>query len=85
MKAGFSRVCINPPYGALIVGYYEERFVKGIHDDLFVRATAFDDGENKALIIAVDVCVLGQKYFDAFKQAIVDATGIYKDAIFINC
>ena len=85
MKAGFSRVCINPPYGAPIVGYYEERYVKGIHDDLFVRATAFDDGENKALIIAIDVCVLGQKYFDSFKKAINEATGICEDAIFINC
>ena len=58
MKAGFGKVCINPPYGAPIVGYYEERFVKGIHDSLFARATAFDDGENKALIVAVDVCLL---------------------------
>lgn len=85
MKAGYSRVCINPPYGAPIVGYYEERFVKGIHDDLFVRATAFDDGEKKAVIIAIDVCVLGQEYYDGIKKAIKDATGICEEAIFINC
>lgn len=85
MKAGFSKVCINPPYGAPIVGYYEERFVKGIHDDLFARAAAFDDGEKKAVIIAVDVCLLAQKYYDACKKAIKEATGICEDAIFINC
>ena len=85
MKAGFSKVCINPPYGAPIVGYYEERFVKGIHDDLFVRATAFDDGEKKAVIIAIDVCLLAQKYYDACKKAIKEATGICEEAIFINC
>lgn len=85
MKAGFSKVCINPPYGAPIVGYYEERLVKGIHDDLFARATAFDDGETKAVIIAVDVCILAQKYYDECKKLINEATGINKDAIFINC
>jgi len=85
MKAGFSKVCINPPYGAPIVGYYEERLVKGIHDDLFARATAFDDGNTKAVIIAVDVCLLAQKYYDECKELINAATGINKDAIFINC
>lgn len=85
MKAGFSKVCINPPYGAPIVGYYEERLVKGIHDDLFVRATAFDDGENRAIIIAVDVCLMAQKHYDDCKKAIKEATGMCEDAIFINC
>ncbi len=85
MKAGFSKVCINPPYGAPIIGYYEERFVKGIHDDLFVRATAFDDGERKALIIAVDICLMAQKYYDDCKKAIEEATGVCGEAIFINC
>lgn len=85
MKAGFGKVCINPPYGSPIVGYYEERFVKGIHDSLFARATAFDDGENKAVIIAVDVCLLAQKFYDACKKAIKEATGVSEEAIFINC
>ena len=85
MKAGFAKVCINPPYGAPIVGYYEERLVKGIHDDLFARATTFDDGEKKAVIIALDVCLMPQCYFEACKKAIVEATGIDEDAIFINC
>ena len=85
MKTGFSRICINPPYGSPIVGYYESRFVKGILDDLYVRAVAFDDGETKAVVLALDVCYLQQKYYDAIKEAITDATGIHPDAIFINC
>lgn len=85
MKAGFSKICINPPYGAPIVGYYEERLTKGILDDLFVRATVFDDGEKKAAIIALDLCTLGQKYYDEFKEAVNKDSGIDKDAIFINC
>jgi len=85
MKTGFSRICINPPYGAPIVGYYEERLTKGVLDDLFVRAVAFDDGEKKAVIIALDLCEIAQKYYDAMKDAICSATGLDNEAIFINC
>lgn len=84
MKAGFARICINPPYGAPIVGYYEKRFVKGIADDLFARAVAFDDGEKKAVVIALDLCCLSQKVYDALKEAVMEGTGLNKDAIFIN-
>lgn len=85
MKTGFSQICINPPYGAPIVGYYEPRFVKGILDNLYARAIVFDDGSVQAAVIALDLCLLGQKYFDAMKKAIRESTGIREDAIFINC
>ena len=85
MKTGYAKLCINPHYGAPISGYYEERYVKGVLDNLYVRALAFDDGEEKAVVITVDVCTLAQEYYDAFKNAIREATGIPEDAIFINC
>ena len=85
MKTGFAQICINPPYGAPIIGYYEPRFVKGILDDLYVRALVFDDGITQAAVIAIDICLLGQSYYDAIKASIEEATGINKDAIFINC
>lgn len=85
MKTGFYRICINPPYGAPITGYYERRLTKGIHDDIYVRALAFDDGENKAVIVACDICEVEQKYFDLIKEAIISAVDIDRDAIFITC
>ena len=85
MKTGYAKVCINPPYGAPIIGYYQPRFTKGIADSLYARAVAFDDGEKKAVVVALDLCTLAQKYYDAFKAAICEAAGMDKDAIFINC
>lgn len=85
MKAGFAKICINPPYGAPIVGYFEKRFTKGIADDLFARVVAFDDGKKKAVVVALDLCYLAQQEFDDFKAAVMEATGVEKDAIFINC
>lgn len=85
MKAGYSKICINPPYGAPIVGYYRPRFVKGIADDLFVRAVAFDDGNKKAIIIALDLIGLAKTECDAFRDVISQTLDIDRDAIFINC
>ena len=85
MKTGFSKICINPPYGAPITGYYERRAVKGILDDLFVRTIILDDGAAQAAIVALDLCYLPQEFFDAMKRIISEATGIHEKAVFINC
>lgn len=84
MKTGYSKICINPPYGAPICGYYEQRFVKKILDNLYARAVAFDDGATKAVVITLDLCEFAPKYYDAFRSAIVDATGVSRDAIHIS-
>ncbi|MBE7040318.1 MAG: hypothetical protein E7398_06305 [Ruminococcaceae bacterium] len=84
MKTGYSKICINPAYGAPIIGYYEPRYVKGITSSLYTRAVAFDDGNKKAVIIAVDVCFLVVSFCEKTKDEIVKATGIERDAIFIN-
>ena len=51
MKCGFCKKVITPPLGTPIVGYYSERLMKGVIDDLYVRAAAFSDGEKKAVIL----------------------------------
>jgi hypothetical protein len=73
MKTGFSRICINPPLGVPMVGYYEERRVKGIHDDIFASALAFDDGKRRALIVTVEVCLLSTEQCNFFRESIANA------------
>lgn len=85
MKTGFSKLCINPPLGSPIVGYYHSRYTKGVLDDLYVRATAFDDGETQSVLLVFDLCLLPQEFFDRFKKCISEATNIDEDAIFIAC
>ena len=85
MKTGFSRICINPPLGVPIVGYYEERRVKGIHDDIFVNALAFDDGVKKAVLLTVDLCLLSTEQCDFFREKIAESANIKKEGVFINC
>ena len=85
MKTGFSRICINPPLGVPMVGYYEERRVKGIHDDIFASAISFDDGKRRAVVISVELCLLSTEQCNFFRECIADAAKIDKESIFINC
>lgn len=85
MKTGFARLCITPPMGVNLFGYYETRHAKGVLDDLYVTALALDDGEKRALILAVDVCMLGYEACNEYKSAISAAIGIAPDSILINC
>ena len=85
MKTGWSRICITPPEGVPMFGYYEERWVKGVLDDLYASAVSFDDGERRALILAVDVCELSTKQADRVRRSIAEALGLEEQAIFVNC
>lgn len=84
VKCGFSKKCITPPLGAPIVGYYCERRVKGVLDDLFVRATAFDDGKTKAVVIAVDVCLMTKELCDELREKIAKECNVEVNAVFIS-
>lgn len=85
MKTGFARLCITPPLGTPISGYYEARFTKGVLDDLYATAVAFDDGEKRAVVIAVDIVMLTQEQSDAYRKVIADFCNLTMDSIFINC
>ena len=85
MKSGFSRICITPPLGVAISGYYEERYTKGVLDDLYVNAVSFSDGAVRACIITVDVCLLSTEQCDYARRLVSERTGVEQKAIFINC
>lgn len=85
IKTGFAKLCITPPLGTPISGYYQARFTKGVLDDLYVRAIAFDDGEKCAVVIAADIIMLSQTQCDDYRKQIAAYCGIPMEAIFINC
>jgi len=85
MKCGFSKKCINPPLGTPLVGYYSERLTKGVLDDLYIKAAAFDDGEKKAVVIEIDVCLLSEEFCDTVRSMIAEFCGIDANAVFICC
>lgn len=85
MKTGFSKKCITPPMGYPIVGYYEERLTSGVISDLYARAAAFDDGNARAVVIAVDVCYLIKPTCDHIRALVAQACGVDENAVFVTC
>ena len=51
-QAGFARTEINPPLGSNIPGYFSDRRVEGILDDIEANAVALSDGTNAAVLIS---------------------------------
>jgi hypothetical protein len=85
MKVGFSRKCITPPLGVSVCGYYEYREVRGVLDDLYASAVAFESGERRAVIIAVDVCMLSSELCDGYRRRVAECCALSPEAVFINC
>ncbi len=84
-KAGFSRVNVTPPMGLLIGGYYVDRFVEGVLDELEINAVAFECKGKKAIVMTLDNCSMAPAIIDRFRTAIAEATGLDMGAIFIQC
>ena len=84
LLCGFGKREITPPIGSPIVGYYKKRFVKGVIDPLFVRAAMFQSGETRALIIALDVCLIQKVWSDRIREKCAQAFNMDIDAIILN-
>jgi len=84
LKAGAAKTCITPPLGAIINGELGPRVAHRIHDDLFVRALALDDGANRLAFAVVDTCVLDRPVCDEAKQLIQRHTGLPPDHVLIS-
>ena len=85
LKAGFGRIDITPPLGVSVQGYYEKRLADGILDPLYATAVAFDDGENRAVVMSVDVIGFHQILMNRIRAIIAEAVGTVKEAVFICC
>ncbi len=87
MKAGFARACINPPLGTRMMGFGSRDRDHGctaIHDDIFARVLYLEQGEARALIVALDLCFIGRVEADRFKEAIGRRIGLSPAQILIN-
>lgn len=85
LYAGYHRLKVTPPMGVDIPGYYEVRLSDGIINDLYIRATAFSDGEKKAIIFSCDSIGIRNEAFQIVKKKIAERCGIPVEAVYITC
>jgi hypothetical protein len=53
--------------------------------DLYLRCTAFAQGEKKALVFSLDAISLNAQAFEIISEMITQATGVETDGIYITC
>ena len=85
LKVGYARSDITPPLGVSVEGYYEPRTAKGVLDPLMVTAVAFDDGENKAVVISIDVIGMNMDFMAILRDEVAKAAGMEINGVFICC
>ena len=85
LKTGFARVDITPTFGTKVAGYFEVRPMDGVLDPLYASAIAFDDGEKKAVLFALDHLGIRLSFATEVRKAIADATGLPYEAISLTC
>jgi neutral ceramidase len=87
MQIGVARTRLSPHWGVELAGwgYYLQRTWQRIRDHTAATAIVFDDGKQKAAIIAIDVMYLDAANTRVIRQLVTSATGIPPSAICVAC
>lgn len=85
LKTGIARVDMTPNFGTHVAGYFEIRPMDGVLDPLYATAVAFDDGENRAVLFALDHLGLRLNFANEVRAEIAKQTGLPVSAISITC
>ena len=84
MKIGFYKSCITPSIGTSMAGYAARRDVsKGVHDDLYARAIGIDDGNDKWVIVSLDLARIDRPLRNRIADYVSRKTDIDKKNIII--
>ena len=84
LKAGFARVNATPMMGIGMRGYFEKRYAEGVLDELEITALALGCGDERALLISMDICAIPRECALAFKAHIAETVSIPAENIYIH-
>jgi len=85
LKVGYSKIDITPPLGAVLNGYYRERYADHVIKPLYVTTVAYSDGARTILTISLDISEILQKDTDDIRKKVSKATGLPFEAVFVAC
>lgn len=84
LRAGAARVNITPSIGTVINGDFLPMYAKSIHDSLFVKALAFDNGKQRVVFIVVDCMAIDGQLLNEAKNLIQASTGLKEAQVMIS-
>lgn len=86
LKAGICETNITPPVGVWLAGYAgRSSGCIGVHDELYARVLALDDGLSLACIISLDLIALDFDLVELIRDGIHRKVGISYERILLNC
>ncbi len=84
IKVGVSKIDITPSSSVPLGGYLERTSLSiGVHDPLYVRSLAIDDGEKTVAIISLDLLAVDRKMVEEVREDIEETTGIDKENVMV--
>ena len=84
LKAGAAKVNITPELGAVINGDFLPLYAKTIHDSLYAKALAFDNGKERFVFVVVDCMAIDGSLMDEAKKLVKQKTGLLPGQIMIS-
>jgi neutral ceramidase len=84
IKAGAAKVNITPPYGTIINGDFLPGYAAEIHDSLYARALAFDNGLQRFVFIVVDNMTIDAILVRDIKAIISNKTGLKENEVMVS-
>ena len=85
LQAGYARVNITPPFGIPLAGYFVDRPMDGVLDELEICALALSDGENKAVIMVADLLGIRAVDLNPVREAVAKRLDMAVEGVFIAC
>jgi len=85
LRAGAAKIVTTPSEPVPLAGFYERQGVfTGVHDDLYARAVVFESQGIMTAVIAVDICMFSDFFWEDVSGRIEDRLSIPKTNILLN-
>lgn len=86
LQAGWAARPITPPIGTPLSGFGDRqgRPSTGVHDDLQVKAVAFSDGVDTAVVVGSDMLIVPENLADAVRAEVALKTPLKADNLLFN-
>lgn len=84
LKAGFSRVNVNPMMGIGVCGYFIPRIADGILDDLEANTVSISLGDKRQVFVSVDSCHVEKNVIDEVVRICKEKYGIPEGTVHVN-
>jgi len=85
LLAGVAVSDITPPRGSVLAGFAARTAPSaGIHDPLFARAVALDDGRQGSIVVAADLVALTIEQCDEVRRRVGEHTGLGVESVLVS-